>query len=260
MQNGSMKVLVIEDNLEMSDTVALCLNMRWPQTELVTVVEGKRGIELVEEESPDLVVLDIGLPDIGGLEVLRGIRAFSDVPVVMLTVQNHDVEIARYLEEGADDYVVKPFSHVEFMGRIQAVTRRANGRMGTVAPPVLAGDLAMDFAGAEVCKAGVPVNLTRTEIALLEHLVRNANVVMTYRALAANVLQVKTPDAADSRLIKVHTQHLRAKLGDSVDNPKYIANVYGVGYKFLPRPTSGVTGLRQWAGQPVSAGGTTWTR
>ena len=245
-----MKVLVIEDNEEVADTVALCLNLRWPQAELMSAAEGKRGIELVEEESPDLVVLDIGLPDMGGLEVLRSIRALSDVPIVMLTARGQDVEIARFLEEGADDYVVKPYSHVEFMGRVQAVTRRASGRVGTVAPPVLASDLVMDFAGAEVCKAGVPIKLTRTEIALLEHLVRNANVVVSYQALASNVLQVKAPSAADNRLIKVHMQHLRAKLGDSVDNPKYVTNVYGVGYKFLPKPTAGVAGLRQWAGQP----------
>ncbi|MFQ5934097.1 MAG: winged helix-turn-helix domain-containing protein, partial [Dehalococcoidia bacterium] len=92
-----------------------------------------------------------------------------------------------------------------------------------------------DFGAVEVYRAGEPINLTRTELALLERLVRNATRVVTYESLASNLLQVDEPVGSDSRLVKVHMQHLRSKLGDSAENPKYIANVYGVGYKFLPR-------------------------
>ena len=203
----------------------------------------------MEEDAPDLVILDIGLPDMNGLEVLRSLRGFSDVPVVMLTIQDQDVEIARFLEEGADEYVVKPFSHVEFMGRIQAIFRRAHGRLRSNARPLQAGDLLMDFGAAEVYESGRPVSLTRTELALLERLVRNATRVVTYESLASNVMQTAETAEADSRLIKVHVQHLRSKLGDSADNPKYIANVYGIGYKFLPQVTSGVAGIVQGNGQ-----------
>jgi DNA-binding response OmpR family regulator len=240
-----MKFLVIEDSQEIVDAVSLCLSLRWPEAEVLSSSEGTKGLEMVEERAPDLVILDIGLPDINGLDVLRAIRGFSDVPVVMLTARSQDVEIARYLEEGADEYVVKPFSHVEFMGRIQAIFRRAHGRMRSASRPLQAGDLLMDFGGAEVYEAGELVSLTRTELALLEHLVRNATRVVTYESLASNMMQVAEPADADSRLIKVHVQHLRSKLGDSAENPKYIANVYGIGYKFLPQVTSGVAGIKQ---------------
>ncbi len=247
-----MKFLIIEDSQEIVDAVFLCLSLRWPQAELLSASEGMRGLEIVEEQAPDLVILDIGLPDTNGLEVLRTLRGFSDVPVVMLTARGQDVEIARFLEEGADDYVVKPFSHVEFMGRIQAIFRRSHARMRSASRPLQARDLLMDFGAAEVYKAGEPINLTRTELALLEHLVRNATRVVTYESLASNILQVAEPADADSRLVKVHVQHLRSKLGDSAENPQYIANVYGIGYKFLPQVTSGVAGITQEPGQRKS--------
>jgi two-component system KDP operon response regulator KdpE len=224
------------------------LSLRWPQAEILSSDKGEKGLELVEENGPDLVILDIGLPDMSGLEVLRSLRGFSDVPVVMLTARDQDVEIARFLEEGADDYIVKPFSHVELLGRVQAIFRRAQGRLRSASRPLQAGDLLMDFGAAEVYKGGEPISLTRTELALLEHLVRNATRVVTYESLASNILQIAEPADADNRLIKVHVQHLRSKLDDSAENPKYIANVYGVGYKFLIPVNAGVAGIAQQAG------------
>ena len=238
-----MKFLVIDDSPEIVDAVALCLSLRWPEAQVLSAGEGGKGLELVEEYSPDMVILDIGLPDMNGMEVLRSLRGFSDVPVVMLTIQSRDVEIARFLEEGADEYLVKPFSHVELLGRLQAVLRRAHGRMSSVSKPLQAVDLLMDFGGAEVLKGGRPISLTRTELMLLERLVRNATRVMTYESLAASLAQGAEVAESDSRLIKVHIQHLRSKLGDSAEHPTYIANVYGVGYKFLPQVTSGMAGM-----------------
>jgi len=233
-----MKFLLIDDSEEIISSVSLCLSLRWPQAEVFSANDGKTGLEMIERHKPDLVILDIELPDMNGLEVLRSLRDFSDVPVVMLTIRGQDVEIARFLEEGADDYVVKPFSFVEFMGRIQAICRRAQGRMQSIAPAVKAEDLLMDFGASEVYKANEPVALTRTEMSLLQYLVRNATRVVTYESLA-NVLQIAKD--GDNRLIKVHIQHLRSKLGDSADNPRYIANVYALGYKFLPKVSPVVT-------------------
>jgi len=238
-----MKFLLIDDSEEIIDAVSLCLSLRWPQAELLSAGEGQKGLEMVEKHQPDLVILDIGLPDMSGLEVLRSLRGFSDVPVVMLTVRGQDVEIARFLEEGADDYVVKPFSHIEFMGRIQAIFRRAQGRMHTSSPTLQAADLLMDFGAAEIYKEDEPISLTRTEMTLLQYLVRNATRVVTYESLASNVLEIGDLADADNRLIKVHIQHLRSKLGDSAENPKYVANVYGIGYKFLPQVTTGMSGI-----------------
>ena len=201
------------------------------------------------------MILDIGLPDMSGLEVLQSLRGFSNVPVMMLTVRDQDVEIARFLEQGADDYVVKPFSHVELMGRIQALFRRAHQRTRSSSRPLQAGDFLMAFGAAEVYKAGVPIRLTRTELGLLEHLVRNATRVVTYESLASTIFQVDEPIDTDNRLIKVHVGHLRSKLGDPVENPQYIANVYGIGFKFLPQVTSGIVrtnqGLKDLAPSPT---------
>ncbi|MBI4338855.1 MAG: response regulator transcription factor [Chloroflexi bacterium] len=247
-----MKFLVVDDNQDIIDAVSLCINLRWPQAEVISTSEGRKAEGLVEEQAPDLVILDIGLPDINGLQVLKGIRAFSDVPVVMLTARDLDVEVARFLEEGADDYVVKPFSHVELLGRLQAIFRRVQGRASSSSRPLQAGDLLIDLEGAEVYRAGEPVSLTRTELNMLAHLVRNAQRVVSYESLASNILRVTETTDADNRLVKVHIQHLRAKLGDPTDNPRYIANVYGIGYKFLPQVTSGVVGSQQERRQSAS--------
>ena len=174
-----MKVLIIDDSPEIVDAVSFCISLRWPQAEVVSAGEGQQGLDLVEKESPDVVILDIGLPDIDGFKVLQTLRGFSEVPVLVLTARDRDVDVARFLQEGADDYVTKPFSHVELLARIQAVMRRASGRLRSSSPPLQAGDLVLDFAAAEVYKGGRPINLTRTELGILEQLVRNAQRVVT---------------------------------------------------------------------------------
>ncbi len=234
-----MKFAVIDDSRDIFDAVSLCVKLRWPQAETVGAGTGEAGLKVIEEQTPDLVILDIGLPDMSGLEVLQWMRKFSDVPVVILTARDQDVEIARFLEAGADDYIVKPFSHIELLGRIQAILRRTQGRVHSGTPVLQAGSLLMDFDGAEVYKDGGLVPLTRTELSLLSELVRNAMRVVTYESLASKVVNAADPSESDVRLIKVHVQHLRAKLNDSAESPRYIANVYGVGYKFIRPVTSG---------------------
>ena len=122
-----MNVLVIEDNRDVVDLVSVCIGIRWPEAACVGVSEGLKGVSLARTEHPDLVILDIGLPDVNGLQVLRALREFSDVPVIMLTGQDRDADVAIYLRAGADDYVVKPFSQIELIARIEAVMRRALG-------------------------------------------------------------------------------------------------------------------------------------
>ena len=167
-----MRVLVVEDDRDTVFLVSTCLKLRWPQAEVVEAATGQEGIDLAGTASPDLVILDIGLPDIDGRTVLTRIREYSDVPIVMLTARDRDLDVAASLEAGADDYVSKPFSSVELLARIQAVTRRAQGRMGSVNPPLAAGDLVLDFDAAEVHNAGERVDLTLTEMRILQHLVR----------------------------------------------------------------------------------------
>ena len=122
-----MKVLVVDDSPEITEVVSLCFQLRWPDTEVVSASDGIQGLKMVETERPDIVILDVGLPGMDGFQVLRELRRLSQVPVIMLTVRGEDIDVARGLEFGADDYVRKPFSHVELMARVQAVLRRVKG-------------------------------------------------------------------------------------------------------------------------------------
>ena len=228
-----MKVLVVEDDQDTVYLVETCLKLRWPQVDVVAANTGQRGLELAEVESPDLIILDIGLPDTDGRKILAQLMEFSDVPIIMLTGHDRDLDIAASLEGGADDYVTKPFSSIELLARIQAATRRAQGRMQSVRPVLTAGDLILDFDAAEVHKNGERLNLTLTELRILEHLTRNSGRVVTYQTLASQVLNVEDPGLSESRLIRVHVQHLRSKLGDPATSPRFISNVRGVGYKFM---------------------------
>lgn len=235
-----MRFLIIEDSQEIVDAVSLCLNLRWPEAEIASASEGKAGIELCQKLAPDLIILDIGLPDSPGLEVLRALREISDVPIAMLTAQSEEAAIARYLDEGADEYVVKPFSHIEFVGRMQALIRRSRSRQKPKSRTLHAIDLTMDFEAAEVYRAGQPISLTRTELALLEQLVRTATRVVTYEALASSIELEGHPVDQEGRLLRLHVRQLQSKLGDDQVEPKYIANVIGLGYKFLPKITSSI--------------------
>ena len=120
-----MKVLIVEDDQDTVYLVSTCLRLRWPQVEVLEAGTGQRGLELARSEGPDLIVLDIGLPDIDGRTILTRLREYSEVPIIMLTARDRDVDVAASLEAGADDYVRKPFSSTELLARIQAVTRRA---------------------------------------------------------------------------------------------------------------------------------------
>ena len=230
-----MKVVVIDDSPDVAEVVSLCFQLRWSGTTVVSASEGARGLELIETENPDVAILDIGLPDMDGIQVLRQIRSFSQVPVIMLTVRGEDADIARCLELGADDYIVKPFSHIELLARVQAVLRRVQGLPVTGERPFVSGKLSVDFARNEVRVEGKPVKLTSTEYKLLCHLVRNEGRPLTHENLLRKVWGETYIDARD--LLRVHIQHLRQKLRDSVESPTIIVTEHGIGYKFV-RPAN----------------------
>ncbi len=119
-----MKVVLINESPDIDEVVTLCFQMRWSGVTVLWANNGNKGLELIKAENPDVVILDIVLPDMDGLQLLREIRCFSQVPVIILTVKGEDTDIARGLELGADDYIVKPFSHIELLARVQAVLRR----------------------------------------------------------------------------------------------------------------------------------------
>jgi DNA-binding response OmpR family regulator len=231
-----MKVLVIEDDPGIIEVVSLCFQLRWSGTNVISAANGREGVALVENESPDVVILDIGLPDIDGYQVLKEIRRFSDVPVLMLTVRGEDTDVAKGLELGADDYITKPFSHIELIARVQAVLRRAQGLAVTDEErPFTSGRLSVDFNRNEVTLAGQPIKLTSTERKLLYHLIRNEGRILSHESLLAKVWGDTYIDARD--LLRVHIQHLRQKLEDNVESPNIIVTEHGIGYKFI-RPAS----------------------
>ncbi len=231
-----MKVLVIEDDPGIIEVVSLCFQLRWSGTTVVSAANGHKGVELVETESPDVVILDIGLPDIDGYQVLREIRRFSEVPVLMLTVRGEDTDVAKGLELGADDYITKPFSHIELIARVQAVLRRAQGlNVTNEERPFISGRLSVDFNRNEVLLSGKPVKLTSTERKLLYYLIRNEGRILSHESLLAKVWGDTYVDARD--LLRVHIQHLRQKLEDNTELPNIIVTEHGIGYKFI-KPTS----------------------
>ncbi len=231
-----MKVLVIEDDPGIVEVVSLCFQLRWSGASLISAASGTKGVELVESESPDVVILDIGLPDKDGYQVLREIRRFSAVPVIMLTVRSEDTNVARGLELGADDYITKPFSHIELIARVQAVLRRSQGLSVTDGErPFTSGKLSVDFSRNEVFISGKPVKLTSTERKLLYHLIRNEGRVLSHDSLLAKVWGDSYVDARD--LLRVHIQHLRQKLNDDAEPPCMIVTEHGMGYRFV-RPAA----------------------
>src|SRR3990172_7676529 len=136
-----MKVLIVDDEPDVIEVVNLCFNLRWPEAEVASATNGEDGLRLVEDEKPDLILLDIMLPDTDGFRLCQEIRRFSDVPIVMLTARAGEVDKVRGLEMGADDYVTKPFSHLELLARVRAVLRRYESQLPAIGEVFESGDL-----------------------------------------------------------------------------------------------------------------------
>jgi two-component system, OmpR family, KDP operon response regulator KdpE len=227
-----MKVLVIDDDPDVVEVVSLTFEMRWPDSTIVSALDGASGIEMVDSESPSLVILDIGLPDMDGYTVCQEIRRFSDVPIIMLTVREKEADIVKGLQLGADDYVGKPFRAIEFMARVQSVLRRAQSSPYAVGEekPFQHSTLLVDFTKHEVFLGDRQVRLTPTEYQLLYHLTKNAGKVLTHRMLLGRVWGREYLE--ETNYLKVHIKHLRQKLEDDPSEPRYILTERTVGYKF----------------------------
>lgn len=227
-----MKVLLIEDDPATVESVSLAFELRWPGTTFLCTGKGGEGVELVEKESPDVVVLDLGLPDIDGMQVLHEIRQFSDVPVVILTGRTGDTDIIKGLEDGAEDYVTKPFNPMVLLSHVKSVLGRA--RM-----PELRGnqarvdgkELSIDVASRRVTVRGKPVALTATEWVLLSELVRNESRVVSQQRLADRLWGADM--VASESAIRQYISRLRTKLGDNPQAPTIILTEYGTGYRFM---------------------------
>lgn len=227
-----MRILVVDDEPDLIESVQLGLTLQWRDVEVLVARDGAAALDMVEREHPEVVLLDIGLPDRDGFDVLREIRTFSDVPVVMLTARDDAMDKVKGLELGADDYITKPFDHLELLARIRAVLRRLDmPAPSNRLPSFRSGDLELDFSSQEVRLAGEPVQLTPTEYKLLYHLVRNAGRVLPHETLLSRVWGREYEDELD--YVRVYIRRLRDKLQDDPGNPRYIRTERGVGYRFL---------------------------
>jgi DNA-binding response OmpR family regulator len=230
-----LKILVVDDDPHILDALTIGFELKWPDSTILAAPDGETGLRLFDAHRPDVVVLDVAMPGLNGFEVLKQIRRVSDVPVIMLTARGEEMDQVRGLELGADDYIVKPFSHLALQARIRAVLRRAELPPPAEAQPdFTAGELTINFRDRQVKLGDTPVRLTPVEYKLLYHLARNAGRVMSHELLLERVWgadYVTSPD-----YLKVFISRLRAKL-EGAGGSRYIETERGLGYRFVrPRP------------------------
>jgi DNA-binding response OmpR family regulator len=226
------QLLVVEDDERIRTAVIRALRDRGHAVS--SAGTALSGLQAAVEERPDLVVLDLGLPDLDGGELLRMLRAVSAVPVIVATARDDDTSVVRALDAGADDYVVKPFSSGQLEARIRAVLRRTAGADRGPAP-VTVGELTVDPRSRRVTRAGRPVELSPKEFDLLAYLAARAGTVVPKRELLTEVWQ--QPYGGSDKTVDVHLSWLRRKLGESAAEPGLLQTVRGVGVRLAePEP------------------------
>ncbi|HHV81539.1 TPA: response regulator transcription factor [bacterium] len=223
------KILIVDDEKPIVDSIKYTLYKEG--YDVVVSYDGEDALEKVRKENPDLIILDIMLPKLSGLEVCRIIRRTSNVPIIMLTARGEDMDRVVGLELGADDYVSKPFSMRELVARIKAVLRRAKMSVSTEAKTkekLEFGDVVIDVKGRIVLKRGIPVDLSPKEFDLLVTLAENEGRVMSREYLLNHIWG--DDFYGDDRTVDVHIRWLREKLEDDPSNPDHIQTVRGIGY------------------------------
>ena len=226
------RVLVVDDERSLATLLGTYLT----QAGFVPALahSGPEAVTAVREHAPDLVILDLGLPGLDGVEVCRQIRTFSDCFIIMLTARTHETDKVIGLSVGADDYVTKPFSPGELLARVQAVLRRRRPGRPDAAPAAEAtvgvfGALSIDYESREVTLDGDPVDVTRTEFDILAVLSERPNLAWSRQQLIEQVWD--SAWVGDEHIVDVHIAHLRRKFGDDANNPRFITTVRGVGYR-----------------------------
>ncbi len=221
-------VLLIEDDAAIRSLLSRALGERG--FAVASAASGMSGLSLAVESRPDLVVLDLGLPDIDGTEVLKMLRAVSQVPVIVATARDDDPSVVAALGRGADDYMVKPFSADALEARIRAVLRRA-GSADTPRPVIKVAGLELDLRAREVVLGGAVLELTPKEFDLLAYLADRVGQVVTKKELLAEVWQ--QPYGGSDKTVDVHLSWLRRKLGETAQQPRFLHTVRGVGVKLV---------------------------
>jgi len=226
-----MKFLIVDDDKSIVEAVTIGLQFQWQDAEVHGAQDGEQGLRMFYDLTPDVSLLDVNMPHMSGFELLQRIREVSDAPVLMLTARGDEMSKVKGLELGADDYLVKPFSHLELFARIKAVLRRSELPAPVSATPsFVSGDVTMNFDNHEVTVHGEPVKLTPTEYKLLYQLVRNAGRVLPFDTLLGKVWGDEY--RSDLDYLKTYISRLRKKLADDPENPRYILTERSVGYRF----------------------------
>jgi DNA-binding response OmpR family regulator len=229
-QMENKKILVVDDEERMLRFIRL--NLEHDGFQVIEALKGHAALDKMRTDLPDLILLDVMLPDLDGFEVLRMVREISTIPVIMLTAKGEEDDRVRGLELGADDYVTKPFSPRELVSRVKAVLRRVEVD-GSSDQDVLQVDdrLKIDFNRREIFVNGKLVKLRPTEYRLLYHLVQNAGWVLTYDQILSRVWGYEYRD--EPHYVRLYINYLRQKLEDDPTKPKYILTERGVGYRFV---------------------------
>jgi DNA-binding response OmpR family regulator len=224
-----MKVLIIEDEKIIIDAINVAFEFRWPGVNLKAARAGKEGIDLVRKEQPDIVILDINLPDISGFNVLKEIRKFSAVPVIILTVRSDDADVLRGLEAGADDYVTKPFNYMTLLARVKAVLRRSEVvPLKSSRNTVISSRLKINFINQKVTIDNQLIKLTPIEYKLLVLLAKNKGETIPHERIMEEIWEKEFQGETEN--IRIYIRRLRKKLGDIP--PNMILSQHDTGYMF----------------------------
>jgi DNA-binding response OmpR family regulator len=225
------RVLVVDDEPTVREVVAGYL--RRDGHEVSEAADGTTALELVDRDHPDLIVLDMMLPGVNGLDVLRRVRTTSDVPVIMLTARSEESDRVAGLELGADDYVVKPFSPRELAARVNGVLRRTSGRQAAAPGPIVFGELTIEPLSRQVTLEGRNVEMTPKEFDVLAFLASSPRQVFSRAQLLESVWQ-SSPEWQDPATVTVHVRRIRNKIEADPETLRWITTVWGVGYRFEP--------------------------
>ncbi|WP_041228733.1 response regulator transcription factor [Dehalococcoides mccartyi] len=221
-----MKIVIIEDDLRIVEMIAMALYIRWPNIKVISTRFGEEGIEIVSNENPDAVVLDLGLPDIDGLLVLKAIRRYSDLPVLILTVRTIESDIVQGLELGADDYMVKPFKQLELLARLHGMIKRhQKSDDGEI---ISTGSIQLNTLTRILELGSKEIILTSTECRLMRHFIFNAGKIVTIQSLAEVLWGDNYLGAANA--MRVYIRRLREKLEEDLKPPRFIITKPGIGY------------------------------
>ncbi len=227
----NVRVLIVDDDPAIRKFIRANLEAR--KYEVILAADGEEGIKAIENELPDLVLLDVMMPKVDGIEVCRRIRTWSEIPIIILSAREGEMDKVKCLDCGADDYLTKPFSIRELLARIQAVLRRTHETEGNVIQSTYCrGDLTVDLAKNKVTLKGEEISLTKTEYKILTYLVTNAGRVITPDQLLAKIWGAEY--IGDNHMVQVFIARLRKRLQDTSKESKYIETRSGIGYTIRP--------------------------